>query len=290
MPLLRTCSTALANALAAGNVPLQADLFVFTLLGGTVLRYTTAEADLTVSGNAYSHGPPFVSRSNWKLPNTMVVPQIMVLIRASDTSPNLKTLAIGGYFDGATCDVSRLYMPTLGDTTTYGTIDIFSGDVGQVQLDGSTVTLTVKGRNNKLDVNYPRNTYQPSCNNTFCDSTCTLSAASFTTAFTVGASPSTKFIPWSGTPPSNAAQYAGGKVTFTSGANIGIQRTIAAADNTGLTLVYPLGIAPTAGDAFSALLGCDKTLNTCAVTYSNITHFRGYPFIPTPESSANGSF
>ena len=46
----------------------------------------------------------------------------------------------------------------------------------------------------------------------------------------------------------------------------------------------PLPNVPAVGDTFSVFPGCDKTKTTCAGKFSNIARFRGFPFVPVPET------
>jgi uncharacterized phage protein (TIGR02218 family) len=51
------------------------------------------------------------------------------------------------------------------------------------------------------------------------------------------------------------------------------------------TLLNPLPLVPSAGDAFTAYPGCDKTQATCTTKFANLGAFRGFPFIPQPETA-----
>lgn len=289
MPLLRSCSPALATALASGQKLWSADLFYLQFASGSNRRYTSWETDLKIVDFTYISAKPWIRRSRWGVTNTMVVPEMTVTFMAQNDAPNMKTLAHNGLFDGATMDMSRLFMPTPGDVTTLGTIDIFFGDVGAVDIIGTEITLRVKGRNNRLDVPAPRNLYQTGCLHTFCDPGCTLSAGSFTATYTVGTSPapSKTFLPWTSAP-GTPADYLSGKLTMLTGTSAGQVRTIVGADATGLTLAYPLYALPVTGDTFSALKGCAKTAAACT-GYGNLINFRGFPWIPTPDASGHGA-
>ena len=80
--------------------------------------------------------------------------------------------------------------------------------------------------------------------------------------------------------------YTQGQITFTSGANAGITRTVKAyvQASGAISLVLPLPAAPAAGDAFAIAAGCDLTMATCQGRFSNLIHFRGQPFTPPPET------
>lgn len=47
-----------------------------------------------------------------------------------------------------------------------------------------------------------------------------------------------------------------------------------------LTLTTDLVVQPEIGDAFVAVAGCDKRLETCREKFANTVNYRGFPFIP----------
>jgi uncharacterized phage protein (TIGR02218 family) len=222
----------------------------------------------------------------------MEVPTLEVTIFDASTSgftgigtPRFRTQVINGLLDGAGFLLQRVYMPTPGDTATYGTVDIFAGDVGQVILSGAQAVLKIRGKNSRLDVPAPLNVYQPGCIHGFCDPGCTLSAATFTGSATVS-SATRNVVTVSGVP-APTSQTKGGTLTMTSGANAGQKRgIIAVATVTTLTLDYPLPSAPAPGDTCTVFCGCDKTLATCDGTFLNKVNFLGFPFTPKPATTA----
>jgi uncharacterized phage protein (TIGR02218 family) len=98
----------------------------------------------------------------------------------------------------------------------------------------------------------------------------------------IGTGPTLTLIPWSG---STADIYDQGTITFESGINVGVSRTVKQSTGTGLTLARPLDYLPSAGDSFVVYKGCDKTMATCQTRFSNLANFRGFPFVPPPELS-----
>jgi uncharacterized phage protein (TIGR02218 family) len=289
--LLRPASSALQTALATNAVRARADLFTFTLLGGTVLNWTSWDQDLVIGGVTYSSKSPWLERTNWNVANTLEVPSLTVYLRAFNTGfdggANIKTQVHNGLFDGAAFLLSRAFMES--PPTVLDTVGLFGGEVGGINLTGSTAVITVKGKTNLLDKYAPRNLFQIGCNHGFCDPGCTLSRATYTAPFVAGASGlSSTFIPWAEAPGSPGI-YQKGQLTMTSGAASGQTRTIAAASSEGLTLAYPLYETPAAGDGFSAFEGCDKTFDSgsgqSCTDRANTQHYRGYEFVPPPNSA-----
>lgn len=291
MSILRSCSANLIAALADGRALAKANLVTFTLSDGTIYRWTAWDRDLTVSALLYSSKKPWIKIGRWGLVNTMEVPTLTVSLLALNTDfgggGNIKSQIHNGLFDGAQMLYSRCYMPPSDptDTSLYGTIEIFGGIVGAIDITGAGADLVCKGGSNLLDQKAPRNVYAIGCIHTFCDVNCTLNRATFTTAFAVGAAGmTTVFIPWAAAP-GDPTKYLQGTLVMTSGVATGQRRTIIDADASGLTLAYPLYAVPAAGDTFTAFKGCLKTKDMCNDDYANLQHFRGAPFIPPPNST-----
>lgn len=290
---LRNSTPELLDALALGGAQLwRADLFEITPLNQSPLYWCTWDSDLTVAAQLYTSKKPWIERSDWEVANTMQVPTMTLTLHDLDeafaSGPNIKLALHNGFFDGASVLFSRAYMEAPGVTTVLGVLELFAGVVGGIDIVGTTATIQVKGKNNLLDQNLPRNIYQTGCNHAFCDAGCTLNRANFTSSFVVGANPTNSFLPWSAPPP-NSGEYKFGTVTMTSGACAGQIRGIIYADNVGVSAVYPFYGFPEPGDTFLCFLGCDKTFNSgsgqsCS-DYSNQQHFRGFPFIPQPNSA-----
>ncbi|MGB8601973.1 MAG: DUF2163 domain-containing protein [Rhizomicrobium sp.] len=285
MSLLRSCPAALAAALASHSHFYLANLFTVTLSDGTVYRWTDWEQNLTASGHTYTAMK--LKRGKWSLTNSMTVPcmdfSLYATNAAFDGGASIKTQVLNGLFDDALILHSRAYMTSPGDTSAFGVLDLNSWIPGEIAINGTTVDMTLKGKNNRLNQQAPRNVYQAGCVHSFCDAVCTLARASYTTSHSVGtaAAVSRTFIPWDSAP-SDYALYKSGTVKITGGDTAGQSRTILAASASGLTLVYPLYAAPAAGDAFTAFKGCQKTLAACQA-YGNSQHWRAWPYTPDVE-------
>jgi uncharacterized phage protein (TIGR02218 family) len=85
--------------------------------------------------------------------------------------------------------------------------------------------------------------------------------------------------------PQPAGYFALGTVRFTSGIHSGATRTVKAHAPGSLTLALPLPSPPATGDAFEAFPGCDRMQATCVAKFNNLLNFRGFPYIPLPETA-----
>jgi uncharacterized phage protein (TIGR02218 family) len=116
------------------------------------------------------------------------------------------------------------------------------------------------------------------------DGGCGLNKASFTVSGTVTGAGYPTFTASGLTQPNG--YFAQGVVTFNTGLNAGLSRTVKRHSSGGLITPYTFPHIPQVGDTFSIYPGCDKTTGSqgCA-KFSNIAKFRGFPYVPSPETA-----
>lgn len=83
---------------------------------------------------------------------------------------------------------------------------------------------------------------------------------------------------------SGAESYNNGRLTWTSGANIGLTFEVKSVADGVVTLWMPTAVDIEAGDQYSLVPGCDKTQTTCSEVYVNLINFRGYPDVPGTDA------
>ena len=265
----------------------MADLYTVTLVGGGVLRYTDADQAVTVNGNTFAAAPT-LKRGRWKV-NVGVAVDALQIGFAADSSvtvngtPLLQFIA-GGGLDGARVLLERAFSSGPG-AAWVGTMVLFTGRVGDPTVDRYEATVPVNSDSELLNVMVPATLYMPGCGNTLFDAACGLAKASYAVSATVttvyGAST------WYAFGLSQPADYfALGWAVGVTGANAGVARTIKSF-NSGVVVTvapWPGTVAP--GDTFTIYPGCDKQQATCDSKFSNLIHFRGYPYVPAPETIA----
>ncbi len=74
--------------------------------------------------------------------------------------------------------------------------------------------------------------------------------------------------------------FSHGLLTFTSGANAGLSMEVREYNAGKFTLFLPMPHAIAIGDAYSAVAGCDKYVDTCIGRFCNALNFRGEPHVP----------
>lgn len=295
---MKPASSALQTLLATRQF-FVADLYSFTggNLGSDVLRYCGGDADVKANGYSYpaggQTGPYFDRQDNkakchWKI-GTAVDTLTFDVIPGSATvlgAPFL-TAVRQGLFDGSELTLERAYMPTYGDTTR-GLVRMFVGRVAEIDCGRSIATFSVNSHLELLNLQMPRNLFQPGCVNNLGDASCLVNLASFSTTGTA-LSGSTASSISADVSNAQAGYYDLGKIAFTSGALAGLSRTVRQCSFGSPGSINLMGAFPTApapGDAFTLYAGCDKTTgsNGCS-KFNNLPRFRGFPFVPQPVTS-----
>lgn len=283
--------SASANLIALLNTAtecFQADLYTFTLAGGSVYRFTNAVTDLVAGAYTFSSAGPLITRSSIRTVVGVQVDSLDVTLMADENVflngiPWLKAIA-NGALDGAYLKMERAYMPTWADLVNGGTIIQFSGRVSEIVVTRTNAQIKVNSDLELLNIKMPRNMYQPGCVHTLYDSGCAVARASFTSTASITSTSTTSTINASAL--TQAANYFSmGVITFTSGANAGLSRTVKSFSAGVVGLSYPLPNVPSIGDGFGIVPGCDKMQATCSGKFANLANFRGFPFVPVPETA-----
>lgn len=270
-------------ALINSGVFVMADLYTFTLSSGAVFRAGSADIDLPWNGNTFPSTR--IKRSKTKTTVGVEVDELDVSIYGNATDAQGLTFVGGlgvGSLDGAVLTLERAFLPDWQSPVT-GTLIHFLGDVADIKFGRSEAQLKVKSLLNRLNIQMPRNLYQPGCLHTLYDAGCALSKAAFGVNGTVQSGSTATAIHVSlgqadGT-------FSLGTITFIGGQNAGASYTVKTHGGGILTLTRPTLVIPTAGDGFTVYPGCDKQQATCQAKFSNLAHFRGFPYVPAPETA-----
>jgi len=285
---VKQASSTLIALLNGGAQFQMADLYTFTLQGGTVLRYSGALTQIVdfATGRVFPLGPKF-ERS---LINTVIgtqVDQLDVKIypTATDTigaTPFLEA-AWTGALDGALLQVERAFFAAGWGDTSPGTVVLFAGRVSDLDCTRSGIDMKCRSHLELLNIPMPRRLYQAACNHVFGDAMCQFSRPNLALTFGAGAGSSQTSINGA---PVTTTPFAQGSISGKSGANSGQTRTIFGFQSGGSISVKLAFLSPVGtGDQFEILPGCDHMLATCTNTFNNAVHFGGMPFIPPPETA-----
>ena len=267
---------------------LMADLYTITTVQGDVYRYTNYDYDLMVEGHTYSSSGPIISREGISLSLGIEVDNLSVTIDATDNEKfdDIRVVQAfhNGQMDGARFKLERIFMDMNTPTdTSAGTVKLFEGRLIEPEFDRNTIQVSVASDLDDLNVQMPRNLYQPSCSNTLFDSACGLLRENFVVTTSIESNSTQSRILCSTNQPQG--WFTQGVVEFMQGANTGLKRTVRMHESGALLLTLPLLEMPKVGEVIKIYPGCDKRLETCDNRFNNRSRFRGAPFIPVPETA-----
>lgn len=284
----------LINTQAQFNI---AELYQFNFRDGSFAYFTNLDLPINYGGRLWLANQIRIEGLKFKIAIGLDVDEQEIKIDAypGDTlnGANFFAGVQEGLLDGAYVIRSRGFWtahggPAYDDYNLFAPIcvvPLFTGRVATISKIGRThVELKLKSPLSLLDIDMPRNTYEPGCQWTLYDSGCTLTRASFTTNYTVLTATVQQITPTIAISPATAADgiatFLQGRLLFTSGVNSGLQTIVGNNNGTYFALQYPLLSASAPGDTFAVSQGCSKTSNTCDMKFSNLLNFRGFPRVP----------
>jgi uncharacterized phage protein (TIGR02218 family) len=285
-----TSPGALAALLNSG-APLNAcDLYEIRLQGGTVIRWTSAAVGVSAAGFLWTVGPG-IERGRCKWVVGIEVDTLEITFLTDDAHPvlisGIPLLAFIGRDGLAGADIT-LFRAFWGNANSapVGTLLWFKGRTSDIQeITRGHARVLAKSALERLTMKVPRQAYQAQCLNTVYDSNCGVSRAANTTsgaatsASTLGRTQFTTNIG------AAAGTFDLGTLTWTSGPNLGVARTVKRQAAGGvITVLSPLPSAVASGHTFTIVPGCDGTPTVCSGRFSNLLRFRGQPYIPQPET------
>lgn len=298
---MKSASSATLAILAAGQAK-RIDLYAITLAGGAGTYYFTSyQLPVIFGGNVYQTGLVF-TRGAIKQAAGLTV-QTMSLTVTPQTDNAAGPTFVSGYpfltacaqrvFDGARILFSKMFLSSFQDVSP-GAVPWFQGRVNKVDVGRFSAVISINTDIEMLNLQAPINVLQPGCTHTLFDTGCALQASLFTVTGNVTGSASTVL-----SVNTNLTQagiwFRLGRISFTSGQNAGITRFVKDYGSGVFTLARPLPNVPTAGDQFSALPGCQKTIASCSNTstavgppFNNLKHNKSEPFVPVPETLYDG--
>ena len=265
----------------------MADLFTITLARtGQNLRFTNADRPVWWNNTFYDPYSLAIDGLQFKKSVGLSVDEQSISISATrdqliNGQPWFDEIA-NGLLDHAEIRRERVFAPDW-NSPPVGSVILFDGIVSTIDsLTATQCQLKVKSYLSLLNQPMPRNSWQTSCLHTLFDAGCKLSKAAYQVVGVVGAGSTVNTLNWGG---ATSGVYWQGMVSFTSGPNMGLSRTIKLATGSQLMLHLPLPWMPVAGDLFFAYPGCDKTYLTCQNRFNNTANNRSYPYIPSATLS-----
>ncbi len=263
-----------------------ADLYTLTISTGQVFRYTSCDQNIQFSGKSWASVGTLFSRDSIKSSVGIEVDTLKVTVNPGPEL-NINTVPFAqaaweGAFDGASLRLERLFLSDW--KTPVGTVLLFLGQISNIETSSTAVILNVTSQVEYLNIQMPRNIYQAPCVHVLYDQGCGINKSAFTISGVAGNQNLDGSVPTNVSAPD--AYYNRGGIKWTSGPNNGVVRTIKSWTSNTMTFFSELPTNAKSGDQFIIYPGCDKTFTgDCKNKYNNVIHFKGYPFIPVPETA-----
>lgn len=294
---MKTATTELRDLIESGEF-VQVDLYTITLASGEVLRTTSADVLIYWDGEDYPSDRPAIVRDKLSVSLGFEVDSLSLSMYPKNSTPDSEDAADtvsglpfgqalrAGVFDGATLLLEKAYAPIPeadGELEITGVLHGFEGSMSDIDGGRGEFSVDVKSALELLNTDLPRNLFQSTCLHTLYNSGCTLDRDDFIVSGEVtGSATDTGFD-------SDLSEAAGyfeqGVLVFTSGVHNGFRRTVKTHATGGvLGFALPLPEPPDVGDTFTIYPGCNRTMATCGAKFNNLSHFKGYPFVPVPET------
>jgi uncharacterized phage protein (TIGR02218 family) len=278
---MKQISTQLAAHLA-GEVTTLATCWKLTRRDMTVLGFTDCDRDILFSSVTYKAASGFTpsaiqNSGSLKVDNLDVEGMISA---GSITEPDI----LAGLYDFAEIEIFQLNY----NDTTQGTLKLRRGWLGEVSLYKQQFVAEVRGLTQRLSQTMGE-LYSASCRATLGDTRCKVLLSSYTvTGSVTSVSSNLQFNDSARTEVSDLFSF--GKITFTSGANVGLSMEVKQYTKSGsaaaqLTLALPMPYTIAMGNTYSLSQGCDKTIVTCNGRFNNVANFRGEPLVPGLDRS-----
>lgn len=281
---MKTTTPACATLLQSARQIFMVELLTLTLVDGTVIRWASTDATVTYGGNVWTPGP-VIERDGTKLSIGIAVTSCEVTFHADDTitviGVPLLQAARRGLLGGASLKIEKGFTDDPANPIA-GLVHLFEGRIGDVEVNSTSVQCEVKSFAELLDTMVPINVYQASCLHTLYGTGCGVAKVTNGLNLSVQAGSTAGLLLCAVT---GTGVYDLGELVCTSGVNTGVRRAVKQHTAGQLLLSFPFPDVPTVGDTFTVYKGCDKTLATCKAKFANGARFKGFPFVPAPETA-----
>jgi uncharacterized phage protein (TIGR02218 family) len=159
---------------------------------------------------------------------------------------------------------------------------------GDITYNKGTITASFGSILDKLKDKFPKLIYSEFCNHNLFNSYCGLTKATYlhTATCTTGSTTTMLYANTLFSSTHTVGYWDKGEISFTSGNNNGVSKTVRKHYDGYVTLNTPLPYTPSISDTFNIYPGCDKSGFTCATKFDtdNYANFLGFETIPNPET------
>jgi uncharacterized phage protein (TIGR02218 family) len=268
---MKSLSSALTAHLAGFELTL-ATCWKATRNDGTVFGFTDHDSDLVVGGLRYEAATGF-TRSALHTSSTLAVDNLTLdsaLNSERITDDDLRA----GAWDGAAIEV---FLVNWTDPDG-GVIMLKRGTVGQVQISQPGYAAELRGLTQAAQQQVIE-LYSPGCRAELGDGRCRIDLDALTRTGTVDAVLGRDRFTDAGRSEA-AGTWAGGLLSWVTGANTGQVMEVGESAVGDLTLYLPMANPIEPGDRYTVSPGCDRSFATCRDRFRNGVNFRGEHLLP----------
>lgn len=268
---MQDLSTALTNHLSQ-TVTTLATCWKIVRSDATAYYYTDHDQDLLIDSNLYKAASFMVPSAVTSLLN-LATDNLELEGMLTDAGIREEDI-LSGRFDHASITIFMVNYLEI----SAGKLHLKHGLLGEVTIKNGVFVAEVRGLTSLLQQSIG-DVYTPTCRAKLGDTRCKVNLSGTTaTGSVTTVEGAHAFI--DSTRTEAAGYYNYGIVTFTSGANAGLSMEIRDFSNKRFSLFLPMPHAITVGDAYQAVAGCDKRIDTCVTRFNNAVNFRGEPHVP----------
>jgi uncharacterized phage protein (TIGR02218 family) len=275
---MKSISPALQSHLSSGTTTL-CWCWKIARRDSVVLGFTDHDTPLAFAGTTYEAATGFTA-SQVQSGLGLAVDNLTVSGALSSDSLNESDLA-AGLFDNASIEIWRVNWAAPDQRVL-----MRKGSLGEVKRGSTGFAAEVRGLAHALNQPVGR-VFAQSCDAVLGDARCGTTVTPV--AGTVITVADARRFTAAGLVTFADQWFAGGKLTFTSGANAGrameVKTHMLVADVASFSLWQAMSEPIAPGDSFTVTPGCDKQFATCKTKFANTANFRGFPFMPGNDAA-----
>lgn len=270
---MKNIPTNLFNEIKEGNI---CNVVKITLKNGTIFGYTDFDSNITINSVEYVATPGLQKVRMALTNNTEVSNQEIASAWVDAPEEDL----MSGKFDSATINVGWASWKH----PEYGIMTVFNGALGEISWTDAGFKADIFSQMKVLEQNIG-DVFTANCRHVLFSEdgprtigACNVNDVDFTyTGLITSVIKARWEFNTSLSQPDE--QCATGKITFTSGANVGLSYVVKSQTGGNIVLFLPTSYPVANGDTFLITAGCDKTISTCKNKFNNVINFGGFPHI-----------
>jgi len=257
----------------SGEVTTIATCWKVTRRDAVVLAFTNHDENLNIDSINYLANSGFTS-SAIVSDNNLAVDNLEIE-GILDSSLISEQDILAGRYDFAEIEVFIVNYQDLSQ----GKLVLRNGWFGEIKQEGGKFSAEMRGISEKLS-HVIGEVYSPSCRVKLGSTKCGIDLSTFRVSGALTGIVSRRVCSDSSRSES-AGHFNEGKITFTSGNNIGLEMEVKSYSSSGeIEFVLPIAFDMNIGDAYDLDVGCDKSFETCKSRFNNAVNFRGEPHVP----------